>query len=439
MVWMDIVVKFMICIIDVFLLYDFMSEFTDVRTELGKLHTILIGLATSLCILSVNMLENTYINLICVTVISWGYITVVFDLDLKRRWELFCIAYPIAAGCEILYPIMSPSTLYYIEKGETPPVVDNILIIIIEKLLNFIIFNIVKQVVAKPANRSNYKIFLTYLCLSISTFGIMVTIVYSGIDLSVNYTYKVAMTIFLILMILSNILILYVYTQYIEESEKNMDKNVMLIKKDAELQHLSQINHIYEEHQMLVHDVGNYLKVIEELVKSNKAERACDILEELNDRLGTSSLTEYSNHIIVNMLLSEKKEYAASMDVDFDVYIEPNVRMEEISDTDMIAMLGNLIDNAVHGASESIGDRKVRIRIFMQNNMQVLVIKVVNGFSSELILQDNRFVSTKKEEGIHGLGIRSVEKTAKQYGGYLECFIKEKQFHGILVLPLGKI
>ena len=70
MVWMDIVVKFMISIIDVFLLYDFMSEFTDVRTKLGKLYTILIGLTTNLCILSVNLFENTYINLICVTVIS---------------------------------------------------------------------------------------------------------------------------------------------------------------------------------------------------------------------------------------------------------------------------------------------------------------------------------------------------------------------------------
>ncbi|MBD5089916.1 MAG: hypothetical protein HDT30_14100 [Clostridiales bacterium] len=67
---MDIVVKFMISIIDVFLLYDFMSEFTDVRTKLGKLYTILIGLTTNLCILSVNLFENTYINLICVTVIS---------------------------------------------------------------------------------------------------------------------------------------------------------------------------------------------------------------------------------------------------------------------------------------------------------------------------------------------------------------------------------
>lgn len=70
MVWMDIVVKFMISIIDVFLLYDFMSEFTDVRTKLGKLYTILIGLTTNLCILSVNLFENTHINLICVTVIS---------------------------------------------------------------------------------------------------------------------------------------------------------------------------------------------------------------------------------------------------------------------------------------------------------------------------------------------------------------------------------
>lgn len=430
-----VVENFIITILDIFLLYNFMSEFAEKRSKLRKTY-IFISLLASICILIVNLMNNSYIDLIVIIVISWIYITVLFELNLKKRLELFLIFYPVAVGCEILYPVLSPFTLYDMEKGEMPPLADNFLIMIIVKFISFIILSIIKKVMVKSVNKVDYKMFFIYLCLSVSTFGVFITISYSGSDLKVNHIYKIAMTVFLLLMIISNILILYIYNKYTKESEKNMDNNLMLIKKDAELQHLYHMNYVYEQHQMLVHDVGNYLKVIGELVKNNEKERAYDILEKLNVRVGNLSLTEYSNHIIVNMLLSEKKEYAANIGVDFDVFIEPNVQLGEISDTDMIAMLGNLIDNAVRGASESKEDRKVRIRIFMQNNMQVLVIKVVNGFNGELVVQEDRLVSTKKEDGIHGLGIRSVEKTAKQYGGYLECMVKEKEFHSILVLPI---
>ena len=54
------------------------------------------------------------------------------------------------------------------------------------------------------------------------------------------------------------------------------------------------------------------------------------------------------------------------------------------------------------------------------------------------IKKDGRFVSTKREDGLHGLGLRSVERIAKKNHGYLECNAEAKVFHTLLVLP-GKI
>lgn len=439
--WLEIILKIIECSFDQYLVFMFISWFAKVRDKITHRQAILINILTILCACRINMLENTYINLFVLIAVYWCYITIIFDLNIKRRLIYFCIAYPIAAGCEILFPILSPDTSYYMEKGEVPHLAENLLPISMTKLVTFVVFIIIRQVAARPMNRVNNKMFFAYLCLPISTFGMMITMNYSGLDLLENYLLKAGMMVFLIFMLISNIFIFYVYTKHVEEAEKNMDNTYQLVKKDAELQHLLHINSIYEQHQMLVHDVGNYLKVLEELVKSNQVERAYDILKELNSRLGNRTLTAYSNHAVLNMLLSEKKEYASEFGVHFDVYVEPNILIESVSDTDMIAMLGNLIDNGVRAAADSDGEKKVKVRIFMQNDMQVLVIKVVNDYQEKPMLEDNRFVSTKTDEGIHGLGIRSVEKAAKQYGGYLECFVKEeeKEFQAILVLPIENI
>ena len=71
----------------------------------------------------------------------------------------------------------------------------------------------------------------------------------------------------------------------------------------------------------------------------------------------------------------------------------------------------------------------------MQNEGNFCVVKITNNFMGEIIRNENGFVSTKKEKGIHGIGIQSVRNTAEKYNGYLECLIENKIFTAILVLP----
>ena len=74
----------------------------------------------------------------------------------------------------------------------------------------------------------------------------------------------------------------------------------------------------------------------------------------------------------------------------------------------------------------------------MRNNGAFLVLKIENNYEEMRIKKDGRFVSTKREDGLHGLGLRSVERIAKKNHGYLECNAEGKVFHTLLVLP-GKI
>lgn len=60
----------------------------------------------------------------------------------------------------------------------------------------------------------------------------------------------------------------------------------------------------------------------------------------------------------------------------------------------------------------------------MQKEGKLRIIKVINNFSEELKIENGKLLLTKKESGLHGIGITSVSKTAKKYGGKKGVFCR---------------
>ena len=118
-----------------------------------------------------------------------------------------------------------------------------------------------------------------------------------------------------------------------------------------------------------------------------------------------------------------------------DIYIEPGCNINGVSDLDIITMFSNLIDNALEAAILCKDKRFVHIRMFTQNEGNILAIKISNSYAKVPMRIGEAFQSTKKDAGIHGVGLKSVSNTAEKNGGFLECFIEDIQFIAILLLP----
>ena len=72
----------------------------------------------------------------------------------------------------------------------------------------------------------------------------------------------------------------------------------------------------------------------------------------------------------------------------------------------------------------------------MHKDGKLCVIKVANDFAGKIKEIKGKIVSTKKEKGIHGIGLASVWKIAGQYDGYLEYYVEEEVFNAVIVLPI---
>lgn len=206
---------------------------------------------------------------------------------------------------------------------------------------------------------------------------------------------------------------------------------------EDELFYLEQLEKKEEKHREFIHNLNHYLIAIGELAKEENCDQIINLMTELNLNLARDERMVYTARRAVNAILSEKAGEAAENQIDFDIYVEPGVLFGEATDGDLVAMLGNLLDNALEAARLCAGDmRKLSLRIYMEKEGKLCVVKIVNYFAVRPKRHQSGFVSTKKEKGAHGIGIKSVSHTARKYDGYFDCLVDDGSFTAILVLPV---
>lgn len=432
--WLDTLIIFLCCIIEIFLLYDYFANFFEIKITKRNAKIICIGAVG--IVFAVNLLNNNILNLLLVPLILWNFVTVIFDAKLGLRLGYFISAYIVMIGVEFLYIILSNTTNTLLINNGLISVSEYLWELLIIKFLNYIVFLILKQSSTKSKSRITNKIFLIYLCVPISSLGTMLTIFYSGIDVSRNIALKVLMTGFFVSMIIGNMLLFYAFQKYTENLSDNAEQQLELLHQKAEIERLTKISELNDNYNEMVHDASHYLKVLGQLAYEKKYGEICDVIEKLNGKLNRENIYEYSNHKMLNIVLSEYSVKAQKANVGFDVYVEPGCVLSHIQDVDLITMIGNILDNSLLAASNKGAGASIIVRIFMQKDGKLCVIKVANDFTGGLKEVQGRLISTKKEKGIHGIGLTSVSKIAKQYDGYLEHYVEGERFSVAIVLPI---
>ena len=432
--WLDLLILFFCCIIEVFLLYDYFNNFFEIKIKRKYIKIVCAGIIGT--IFFVNMLQNNMLNLILVPMVLWILVTVLFDSKFGIRFVYFIMAYIVMIGVEFLYIVLSNTTTVLLAKTGLIPVSEYLWQLLLIKFLNYIVFVVLKQMSAKSKKRMTNKLFLVYLCVPISTLGIMLTVFYSGIDVGSNVVLKVLMTFFFGCMIAGNILLFYAFQKHAENLSENARQQLELLYQKAEVERLTKIAEWNENYNEVVHNTSHYLKVIGQLAYERKYNEICEVVDKLNGKLNREEVCEYSSHKMLNIILSEYSIKAEKKGVVFDAYVEPGCVLEHIQDVDLITMLGNLLDNAILASSKRGKGSSVVVRIFMQREGKLCVLKVVNDFLGEIKENDGRLLSTKKDAGIHGIGLSSVYKIAEQNNGYLEHYIIDNKFNAIIVLSV---
>ena len=126
------------------------------------------------------------------------------------------------------------------------------------------------------------------------------------------------------------------------------------------------------------------------------------------------------------------------------LYSEKGIRMHCILDgkafsfiesPDLYALFGNILDNAAEAAGQVENREKRIIEVKANRSGGFLVLEEINYYKERPIFSGKYPLSTKKDGGLHGYGIKSIEQIVLKYGGAIS-FTFTDVFHLTIVFPL---
>ena len=161
---------------------------------------------------------------------------------------------------------------------------------------------------------------------------------------------------------------------------------------------------------LYAHDVRKHLNAIRELSQDpNVNEYVTNLCGELTAytqscQSGNKLLDVMINRYVLDCELKE---------ISFEYRVR-ECPLRCLEDLDLVAILGNLMDNAITAASES--EKKwVSLTTSVRNTYNVIVIK--NSCDIPPQAQGEKLLSTKENPRFHGYGLKSVAKAVKKYHG----------------------
>ena len=180
-----------------------------------------------------------------------------------------------------------------------------------------------------------------------------------------------------------------------------------------------------QETSAIRHDFRQHILYINELLKQGNTEKAKEYLSPIIDKVNRTHRVICKN-AAVDAIANHYDEIAKSNNVSVSWVIDFNETLP-ISEADMCAVMGNLVENAIIAVQQLEGDnRVVNVRIGLLTP-ETLVISIYNAYKGRITLDKNGLPVTEKKN--HGIGLRSVRNIVERYGGSMEIETHNQLFN----------
>lgn len=266
------------------------------------------------------------------------------------------------------------------------------------------------------------KIFV-FVEIGVLLFNIGIIGIFFGV-LSENEASKYAtlllIAVIIVLMLLSVItLILYSVSMNVKEYQminRMNEKQILLQKK-----HYERLKEIQIETRKFRHDTKNHFLVIHNFLQEQRYTKAEKYLKEYEDQFATLVQAIQCGNYSVDAILNEADRRCKELNITLEVEGVIHAAVQ-LSNTDMVTILGNAMDNAVEACEKiSAGEKNIKVLFGLyQEYLHIVISNSINGKISRL--------TQKKDRHKHGFGLNNIEECVKRNQGSTKVTIEQNIF-----------
>ena len=205
-------------------------------------------------------------------------------------------------------------------------------------------------------------------------------------------------------------------------------------KKTEEDKLRSRYNEVLEEYFEKMradsHEYKNHLNAIYGVLQVGDYDQIKDLVKGYIQNVSNEDhLIELSkiNNQLIRALIYSKISYATSIGINFKYYIKSSLKDINVSDSELVIIISNLLNNAIEASSES-DDKYVELTLSKKNNKYDIMVKnsVNNGYFINISEMFNYGYSSKGDE--RGVGLYNVKNIVQNNGGEILIDIDEDIF-----------
>lgn len=242
------------------------------------------------------------------------------------------------------------------------------------------------------------------------------------------------------------------WTKYLEK--KNIEYQNQLLARQVQ-----EVQNIYMTMRGWRHDYHNHLQSMKAYVKMGQYEKLDSYLALLEQDLDNVNQLIESGNVNLDAILNSKISFAIKKGIEVNYKASCPAELA-VSDVDLCALLGNLIDNAVEACEklmrqEAVSEKsacetdvqqkesglmqeeKLRtpfIRLYIGVMKKQLYISVTNSTTDKVRKLDYEYITKKR--GNHGHGLKRINLVVEKYQGYINRQNEPGVFVTEIMLPM---
>ena len=385
---------------------------------------------------AVSLFENTTVNAVAFCAVNFSLINI--NYRTSTRTALLHAAYLcfIMIGAELLVNLLI-GIFGYEFAAYTYNFAIMVVFVIFSKLL-YLMFSVIGSRIFAPHKHTNEEpgLMILFCGLPIISALVALTIVYLGMTAGVTQIVGIMIVMIIVTLLVVNLIILTLYNYLQKANEEYLTLQLSIQQEQADVVYYQALQEQFENQRILVHDIKKHLSTIDAIAKQIEATEIESYVSALDTSLSPIKQAKLCTDPILNLLLLRFRDNCKQQNIRFLCDVRANI--STFMDAPSVTTLyGNLLSNALE-AAELSAERLVDISVINNIQQNNIIISVVNSCDIAPIPENTGcFRSRKKGPGIHGVGLKSIQRIVKKYHGLETMYYDDEnnRFHHIIQLP----
>lgn len=258
--------------------------------------------------------------------------------------------------------------------------------------------------------------------LPLASIVLLLGIVVITMIVDVPQTIYIVLIVSTILLMYSNIVVFWVHESMVRTQQENIEYKLQKQKAEIDTEYYSLLQNQYENSNIIIHDIKRHLMSVKELANHNDCDNILKYIDDLYGEYDIKYLRKYSNHKLINAIINRYMEMCKTLGIDFYCDIR-DIDFSFISDANLTAILDNLLENAIEAAKDS-KNKTIELTI-KESNENFVAINLENSCSTPPKKSGGELITTKTDKEVHGYGIKSIKRIAREYNGNIDYTFNE--------------